>query len=204
MAAHQQIAAAWISAGAAVVQAAGAIAAIIVAVKLARDSERRAAAAEKAAADREIAAEKAAAARAEAADRAAEDRVAHALRSQRAEFIDTIAILARELLEDVDQEYEKAKNQFGSESFVGYVSGGHTPKRGPAIMELIPEWKLGARNGDLVRAISRFEQGIQGWKTPSGGIEGPSYVSLFKSKRDEIEAAIVAIESFGISDQSPE
>lgn len=189
----QQVLAAWVSAAAAVVQAAGAIAAIVVAIKLARDSERRAIEADKASAARELAADQAAAERAEAADRAAEERVANSLRRQRTGMIETIVTLAREILDEVDAELVKADEQFSRPDFVGSVSGGHAPKETAALTALMPDWKLAARDAGLVREISRLERAIQPWKTASGGVSGPAYVSMFREKRDEIEAVIAEI-----------
>lgn len=195
MAADQQVLAAWVSAAAAVVQAVGAVAAIIVAIKLARDSERRAIEADRAAAEREIAADHAATARAEAADRAAEERIARSLRQQRKGMVDTISTLARELLEDVDKEAAHAVGHFGRPEFVGMVSGGHSPKQTPALATLIPEWKLNAQDANLVKAINRLERAIQPWTTESG-VTGSAYASMFEARREEIAAAIGEIESF--------
>jgi hypothetical protein len=200
MAADQQVMAAWVSAAAAVVQAIGAVAAIVVAIKLARDSERRAIEADRASAAREVAADRAATARAEAADRAAEERIARSFRQQRKGMVDTISTLATELLEDVAKDAANAADQFGGPSFLGNVSGGYSPKQAPALAALIPEWKLNAQDAGLAKAITRLERAIQPWKTEMGGMTGPAYVSMFHAQRDEIQAAIVEIESFALGD----
>lgn len=193
----QQVLAAWVSAGAAVVQAGGAIAAIVVAVKLARDSERRAIEAEQASAEREMAAEQAAVARAEAADRAAEARITRSLQDQRNGMIESLVALSRELLEEVDLECTKATEQFDRPNFGGTVSGGHAPSHTESLNALIPEWKLAAKDPGLVKAISRLERAIQPWRTPAGGnFSGPAYAAMFRAKRDEIGAAIEEIASY--------
>jgi hypothetical protein len=189
---EQQVLAAWVSAGAAIVQAVGAIGAILVAVKLARDSERRAIEAEQASAAREREADRAAVARAEAADRAAEQRVARSLLDQRSGMIDSIITLACELLEEVDEACAAAAKY---EDHGGTVSGTHSPKQTPALEKLIPTWKLDAKDAGLVKAISRFERAIQPWSTPPGGYPGPGYAALFRDKRDEIDASIKEIEA---------
>jgi len=192
MATDQQLLAAWVSAAAAVVQAVGAVAAIVVAIRLARDSERRSIEAERAAAEREQAADRAAAARAEAADRAAEERIARALHERKSELIASISILSRELLDEANQALERAKKQFGSS--VGSITGGHTLKQMPSIMELIPEWKLAAGDARLAKSISQFEKAIQPWSTVSGGEPAAQYIAKHQSQRDRIEEAILKIE----------
>ena len=69
--AHQQLVTAWIQAGAAIVQAAGAIGAIAVSIQLARSSGKRERRAEESAARRADEADRRAAERIQAADRAA-------------------------------------------------------------------------------------------------------------------------------------
>ncbi len=112
-------------------------------------------------------------------------------------MIDSIVTLARELLDEVDVESAKATDQFDSASFIGTVSGGHAPKHTAALNELMPEWKLAARDAGLVKAIGRLERAIQPWKTPPGGnVSGPSYAAMFRGKRDEIETAINEVDGY--------
>lgn len=136
---QQQLITAWVSAGAAVIQAIGAIAAIWVSVQLARSSAKRAAEAERAALEREAAAERRAEERAAAADAAADARIARALASEQDQLVDAIIALGTELFDEVDLALEKAKVRFEGKRVT--VSGGHAPELVSKLDELFPEWK---------------------------------------------------------------
>lgn len=194
----QQVLAAWVSAAAAAIQAIGAIAAIVVAIRLARDSEHRAIEADRASVERELAAEQKAVERADAADRAAEQRVARALEQSRSNMIATIVALSREVLEETNTALIAAEGQFGGSAFGGTVSGGFEAKQAKNVKELIPQWKINAHDVDLVKAISRLERAIKPWQTPNGGVTGSAYVSMFRANRDEIRAAMGEIEELDL------
>lgn len=85
--AAQQLWAAWVAAGAACVQAIGAVGAIAISVKLARDSARREVEAQSRSEEREAAAEAASIARERAADEAATNRLREQSTDERRAFI---------------------------------------------------------------------------------------------------------------------
>jgi len=118
-------------------------------------------------------------------------------------MVETIVTLAREVLEEADQKVGMAEKQYGGPEFRGVVSGGYTSKQARALAQLIPDWKLAARDAALLKAISRLERAIKPWDTPSGGLSGSSYVSTFKAHNAEIRAAIEEIDGFSVDKSEP-
>lgn len=184
----------WVSAAAAVVQAAGAIGAIWVSIGLARDSERRSIRAEEASAERERQAEAAAAARADAADRAAEERIKRAERRQESDLVVTVVTLAREALDVIDEQIAHETAAWGqSPNHLVFATQHNAHMAG--LHQMIGDWKLQAKNAGLISAMSELER----WTRPTGEISRPAseYVASWVKKRDRIAKAIAQIAVFG-------
>lgn len=150
-----ELLAAWVTASAAVIQAGGSIAAIIVAFWIARSAEVRAAEVERAALNCEEAARAASAAREEAAQKAAEDRVRRAEADHHNGIIDTADDMLRSATDELrarimtlktDQRLARQTNQ-------GKFESAHLRN----LKAAIPELKSKSRDMKIMGALLKLD-----------------------------------------------
>ena len=188
--AYQQILAAWISAGAAVVQAIGAVAAIIVSIQLARSSARREREADAAATRRMADADRAAAERAADADRAAEARIQRAKDDAHNNLIERITSLGVLATEECQGQVAQAALDYAVNT--GMVSGGLSARRLHELRERLPTLKHETADVELLEAISDLQDVVQVSQVTGHG--GPAYVEALKGELDRIYVALHAVD----------
>jgi len=188
--AFQQVAAAWISAGAAIVQAIGAVAAIIVSIQLARSSARREREADEAAARRMADADRAAKDRAVEADRAAEARINRAKDETHNNLIERITSLGVLATEECQAQLEQAARDYAVNT--GMVMGGFSARRLNELRERLPTLKHETANVELLEAISDLQDAIQSNQVQAIG--GAAYVEALKAELDRIYGALHAVD----------
>ena len=178
-AASQQVFAAWVSAGAAIVQAVGAIAAIIVSIQLARSSARREKEAD-AAAERRIV----------AAEQAAEARIARSKVEGHNSLIERITALgvlatdeAKSLISD-----QRASYAANTGTVIGDLSG----VRLTELRNALPDIKLATSDVELLEAINGLHDTLAPDRVEAEG--GAAYAAALEAKFDEIHDSLMAID----------
>lgn len=191
--AQQQLWAAWVSAGAAVVQALGAALAIFWTVKLAREADARTMRLENAAVEREKAAELASVARAEQAEKASREREEANARTAINQPIDLVLALATAMLRDIDEQIETARIRFPS-SHHGMISGGYDSDRSSELRDAIQRSVNQTTDPDLVIAYNELAKRAARWN--SGALAAGPYIDAFQAFRDKLADAANALGSF--------
>jgi hypothetical protein len=188
--AYQQVLAAWISSGAAVVQAVGAIGAIIVSIQLARSSARREREADEAAARRMAEADRAAVERAAEADRAAEARIKRAKDDAHNDLIERITSLGVLATEECQSQVEQSARDYAINT--GTVMGGFSARRLHELRERLPALKQETADVRLLEAISDLQDVIQVHQVQGQG--GPAYVEALKAELTRIYDALHVVD----------
>lgn len=178
--AYQQVLAAWISAGAAAVQAIGAIAAIIISIQLARSSARR-----------EQEAEAAASRRMEAADQAAEARIQQAKNEAHNNTVQRITSLGVLAVEACEEQIAQATSAYAANT--GMVSGSLHNRRLAQLRDRLPELKKEAVDVELLEAISDLEDLVA--FEPVRGEGGAAYVAALRADLDRLYNALHQVDS---------
>lgn len=188
--AYQQVLAAWISSGAAVVQAIGAVAAIVVSIQLARSSARREREAGLAAERRMADADRAAARRAAEADRAAEARIGRAKDEVHNNLICQITSFGVLAVEACKAQIEEAGRDYTINS--GMIIGGLSAPRLHELRERLPALKHETANVELLEAIGDLQDVIQIKQVQAQG--GTAYVEALENQLAQIYEALHAID----------
>ena len=188
--AYQQVLAAWIAAGAAVVQAIGAIAAIIVSIQLARSSARREREAEVSAARRLEAADQAQRERDAAADRAAEARIERAKTESHNGLIDRISSLGFLALDQCQQEFIKSRAKL-AEVTGNVIGGAFKSERLNELRDALTLIKNETSDPLFLEQISMLQDAAKYEKIESLG--GASFVSAIENKFEKISGCLGAI-----------
>lgn len=192
---RQQLTTAWIQAAAAVVQAIGAVAAIIFSVKIARDAEHRAAAAEQASAERERQAEANAVAREEAARQAADMRDHKASVAPFNNALDVVLTTTDLVLEELDTRIAEMQ--------------GHAGQRSHYVVSINSERVTGLRNQltniaatspdpDFVRAIEALKLALGGPEVRVSDLPEAVVVWL-QGRRGDLEQARHELSTFRLA-----
>lgn len=190
--AYQQVLAAWIAAGAAVVQAVGAIAAIIVSIHLARSSTRREREAEAAATRRIEAADQAQRERDAAADRAVEARIMREKTEAHNGLIERVTSLA--LLAADQCRTELNQNRSRCSGTEGRLIGeAFTSSRLTELRDALPHIKNATGDVELLEAISALQDQITPEKIEVVG--GSNYVAALEAKLERMFDAMAEIEA---------
>lgn len=154
--AEQQVLAAWVSAGAAVVQAVGAVAAIIAAVVLARQSAARERAAAAAAEGRAVIADERAEARSRAADEAAEVRRRAQADAAHDSVIDRFLGLARAAVVDLAEEGRREAEKLGGE--LGWIQGGLGGRGLASLKAVVPDLRRETDDAAVMIALDKVSE----------------------------------------------
>lgn len=188
----QQVYAAWVSAGAAIVQAIGAVAAIIVSIQLAQSSARREREADEAATRRLEAADAAQVRRDAEADRAAEARSERAKVEVHNALIDRVTSLGFLAADQCRSEVIAAKARFtGTGDNV--IGGAFDTSRVRELRDALPQIKLSTTSVDLLEALSILQDQIIVEKF--NVIGGTNYVVAIEGKLQRIFSALHGVDT---------
>lgn len=189
--AYQQILAAWVSAGAAIVQAVGAIAAIIVAIQLARSSAKREREADVAATRRLEAADRAQIERDERAEQAQETRLQRAKNDVHNAIIQRVTSLGFLAADECQSEVDSARSFFSENT--ASVIGGFASTRLAELRESLPRIKEETGDIELLEALSDLQDRVRPISTK--GATGPEYIAALQTELSNIFGCIGAVES---------
>lgn len=192
-----ELRAAWITAGAAVVQAAGSIVAIIVAFWVARSGEKRAAKVERDALAREEAARAASAAREEAAQKAAEDRVRRTEADYHNAIIDAADNLLQSALDDLRVQITRCKTdpRLARQTQVGKFENVHIRD----LKKAIPELKSKGRDMKIMGALLKLDTDINRIISSSNfTAPGPEAAKMLEKTEIQFVAVLLELEALRI------
>jgi len=185
--ADQQLWTAWISAGAAAVQAIGAVAAILASIVLARSSEKRAAKAERDAIAREADAEAASIRRA----RAAEDRAEMRERERTAHTKNTVIDIAIAMAEITLKELQEAiDNLRPAATAGGMYGGGFRGARAPEARARVLGLASQSTDPGVTSTLVDLAQAMETWGSPSINMPGPEYLAVHEDQATRIRAHV--------------
>ncbi|MGI4797503.1 MAG: hypothetical protein ACRYG8_26340 [Janthinobacterium lividum] len=188
--AMQQVWAAWVSAVAACIQAFGAITAIAISIKLARDAASREIEAAQRSEAREIAAEAASVARSEAAEAAALKRTEDALAAERETLLIPIIASAEKAKSSLRDEALSIRQ---AQSGIRYI-GPFTSSETNSLFSLIEEIKPRIKETRLLYAVMKLEKLINPALAPNGTHEASALVAEKENLASQIETCILEIE----------
>lgn len=188
----QQVYAAWVSAGAAIVQAIGAVAAIVVSIQLARSSARREREADAAATRRLEAADLAQRERDAAADRAVEARIERGKVEAHNTLIDRVTSLGLLAADQCRSEVDDARAKLTG-SGDNIIGGAFKSARVQELHEALPQIKHATTDVELLEALSALQDQILPEKF--NVIGGVNYVAAVEAKLQRIYSALEAIEA---------
>ena len=173
------------SAGAAIVQAVGALLAIAVSIQLARSSAKREKEADAAATRRAEGADQAATSRAIAAERAADERVERGRREQHNNLIDRILSITTLAIDECKSELNGALTDYSDTA--DEIQGGFVSRHLTELAERLPALKQETFDVSLIQIISKLQDSAARRRIIGTG--GKGYAAALQSYLNNVKNA---------------